>query len=253
MLIALKLCLTPIIVTALTLAARRWGPAVAGVLAGLPLTSGPVSFFFALQYGAPFAHTAVVGSLLAVLGVVATSMTYAWMATRYLWPVCLACAVLAYTAVVVLVSHAEVSVYLAAALAIGALSLAMLVAPKSQYAARLRTTPRWDVPARAIIATLIVLFITAIAHMLGPELAGAIAPFPVFVMLVTTFAHRHDGGPAAIATIRGVIHSLPGFVGFFVVVGLCVEHFSIGVTYFLAIMTGCLLGGAAIARRARFA
>src|SRR5437660_633846 len=40
-----KLVLTPLLIAAVTLAGRRWGPGVGGWLAGLPLTSGPVSVF----------------------------------------------------------------------------------------------------------------------------------------------------------------------------------------------------------------
>jgi hypothetical protein len=38
-----KLMLTPISIGALTLAARRWETAAGGAIAGLPLTSGPIS------------------------------------------------------------------------------------------------------------------------------------------------------------------------------------------------------------------
>src|SRR5207253_534085 len=46
-----KVVLTPLLIAAATLAGRRWGPAVGGWLAGLPLTSGPVSVFLALEPG----------------------------------------------------------------------------------------------------------------------------------------------------------------------------------------------------------
>src|SRR2546422_11343874 len=58
-----KLVLTPLLIAAVTLAGRRWGPAVGGWLAGLPLTSGPVSVFLALEQGPGFAARAAVGTL----------------------------------------------------------------------------------------------------------------------------------------------------------------------------------------------
>src|SRR5437016_7099204 len=56
-----KVVLTPLFIAAVTLAGRRWGPAVGGWLAGLPLTSGPVSVFLALEQGPGFAVRAAVG------------------------------------------------------------------------------------------------------------------------------------------------------------------------------------------------
>ena len=59
----IKLILTPLAITAIALAGRRWGPAVGGWIAGLPLTSGPVSLYLALEQGKTFAATAAVNSL----------------------------------------------------------------------------------------------------------------------------------------------------------------------------------------------
>src|SRR5712692_1697596 len=51
----LKLVVTPVLIAAATLVARRWGPGVGGWLAGFPLTSAPVSVFLALEQGPDFA------------------------------------------------------------------------------------------------------------------------------------------------------------------------------------------------------
>ena len=62
-LVWIKLILTPLAITAIALAGRRWGPAVGGWIAGLPLTSGPVSLYLALEQGRTFAATAAVNPL----------------------------------------------------------------------------------------------------------------------------------------------------------------------------------------------
>ena len=61
--LTLKLVLTPALIGTATLAGRRWGQSVGGWLVGLPLTTGPVAFFIALDHGAAFGAAAVVGSL----------------------------------------------------------------------------------------------------------------------------------------------------------------------------------------------
>lgn len=63
MLISLKLVLAPFFIAVVSLAGRRWGSRVSGMLTGLPLTSGPVSLLLALQYGRDFAASAARGNL----------------------------------------------------------------------------------------------------------------------------------------------------------------------------------------------
>src|SRR5438132_11180825 len=72
-----KVVLTPLLIAAATLAGRRWGPAVGGWLAGLPLTSGPVSVFLALEQGPGFAARAAVGTLAGLVVVACFCVVYA--------------------------------------------------------------------------------------------------------------------------------------------------------------------------------
>src|SRR5438270_4506222 len=83
--LAAKLILTPLFVAAATLAGRRWGSAVAGWLAGLPLTSGPVSVFLAVEQGRAFAATSARATLLGLIAVVAFCIGYRLMAPRLNW------------------------------------------------------------------------------------------------------------------------------------------------------------------------
>ena len=47
--LALKLTIVPLLIAAITFAGHRWGPAVSGWLAGLPVVAGPVLFFMAIE------------------------------------------------------------------------------------------------------------------------------------------------------------------------------------------------------------
>ena len=55
LILAFKLFLTPLLIVSVTLAGRRWGSAVSGLLIGLPLVSGPISFIIAFEHGLLFA------------------------------------------------------------------------------------------------------------------------------------------------------------------------------------------------------
>lgn len=58
-----KIIAAPLLICAATLVSRRWGHGVGGWLTGLPMTSGPVSVFFALDHGSHFARHAAEGTI----------------------------------------------------------------------------------------------------------------------------------------------------------------------------------------------
>ena len=61
--LALKLFLVPACLALLSLAARAWGPRIAGWLAGLPIVAGPILFFLALERGTAFGAQAAGAAL----------------------------------------------------------------------------------------------------------------------------------------------------------------------------------------------
>ena len=81
-LIVFKLVAPPLLILLASLAGRRWGDVIGGWLVGLPLTSGPVSVFLAVQYGADFAAAATDGSLAGAASQAAFSFGYAALAAR---------------------------------------------------------------------------------------------------------------------------------------------------------------------------
>ena len=80
--LALKLILTPILIMTASLASRRWGQAVGGWLVGLPLTSGPIAFFIAMEQGTHFAARAAEGSLVGTAAQAGFSLAYGAVADR---------------------------------------------------------------------------------------------------------------------------------------------------------------------------
>jgi hypothetical protein len=61
-------------------------PAVSGWLVGLPLTSGPVDFFLALDQGLAFAQAAAVGTLTGAMSQAAFCLAYSRLGSRWNWP-----------------------------------------------------------------------------------------------------------------------------------------------------------------------
>ena len=62
-LLLLKLTLTPLLIGGASLAARRWGPSIGGWIVALPLTSGPVALYLAIDQGTAYATSTATASL----------------------------------------------------------------------------------------------------------------------------------------------------------------------------------------------
>src|SRR5215469_9013779 len=87
MLLALKLFLAPVLIGLVSLAGRRWGPAVGGWLVSLPLTSAPVMLFLAIDQGTAFASRAAQDTLLGIMSVASFCLVYSWFSFRFGWPI----------------------------------------------------------------------------------------------------------------------------------------------------------------------
>ncbi len=85
MLLLLKILVVPTLIVSVTLAGRRWGPRVGGVLASFPLVTGPVLFFLATEQGEIFAAEAARATLVSLIGVAASGLAYSWVCLRAPW------------------------------------------------------------------------------------------------------------------------------------------------------------------------
>jgi hypothetical protein len=234
--LVLKVVVTPILIAAASLAGRRWGQAVSGWFVGLPLTSGPVAFFVALDYGVGFAAATALGALAAAIAEAAFCLVYGHAADRARWPVALAAACIAFAATAVTLQRLTVPVIVLAAIVFMALAIALRLMPRGFEAVGTRPPPRWDLPARMVIATLLVVFITEAAPVLGPRLSGVLAAFPVYAAILTVFGHR-SGAASAVQVLRGLLLGLFGFAAFFLVLGLLIERAGIALAFTAATAT----------------
>ena len=228
----LKVVLTPLLIAGATLAARRWGPTIGGWLIALPLTSGPILFFMSIDQGPGFASVAAVGSLVGLAAIAAFCVAYA-AADRHAGPVfSFAAGALAF-AIAGTALHAivDIALLLVVALVLAAIIGASRVIPRSGAAHTAVAHPAWDLPARMVVASCLVVGITAIAPVLGPAWSGLVATFPVYLSVMAMFTHRHAGPAAADDVLRGLLAGLFGTVAFYVVVTLGLGFAGIAATF----------------------
>jgi hypothetical protein len=233
-LLAFKLILTPALIVAVSLAARRWGPKTGGLLAGLPLTSAPVFAFLAVEQGPTFATRAAAGTLSGVGSVGAFCLAYAVVARRYGWVVCTSVGIicfLLFTGIFHLVNLGLISGVL---VTVGFLGAVLAAFPRAVAQSAARQPPAWDLPGRAIAATTLVLLLTGVAPTLGAYLSGLLSPFPVFANVLAAFSHTHDGPGASILLLRGIVLASFGFASFFLVASCGLPRWGLATTLAIA-------------------
>lgn len=247
--LALKLVLTPALVGAASLAGRRWGSAVGGWLVAIPFTSAPVAFFLALDPGPRFAAAAAAGIMAGAASQAAFCLGYAWAAQRAGWMPSVLAATVAFAVATAVLDATVLPVQGMFLVIIVVLVVALFLMPEaSARATRDVEFPRWDLPARMVVATAFVVVLTAAAPLLGARLAGLIAPFPLYATVLAAFAHRLQGADSAVAVLRGLLLGLFAFASFFLALSLLlpaglVVAFAGAVAIALAVQGASLLTG----------
>lgn len=241
--LALKLILTPALIGSASLVGRRWGPGVSGWLVAIPFTSGPIVFFLALNQGLAFAATTVSGTLAGAVSQAAFCLAYAWLASRYPWPQSVVAGSLGFVASTAALQQLTLPLGPLFLTVILALSVAFRLMPPQAppVSSSERIAPRWDIPARMIVATIFVLLLTGIAPTIGPRLTGLLAPFPLYAAILTVFAHRLQGPGHAVEVLRGLLLGLFAFAGFFFVLATLIERVSLIWAFTAAIMVALMV------------
>ena len=243
--LVLKLTLVPLLIWLVTLAGRRWGPAVAGWLSAFPIVAGPILFTLTLEQGAAFAAHAAEGTLLAVVAILVFSLAYAWASARCGVAASMTLGLLAWAASVAALQATRLAPGLAFVLVWSALMLAARLFPT--VAAGDPGARRNDLPWRMLAGAALVLAVTAGATHLGARLSGFFAMFPVMGTVLVGFAHAGAGRGSAVALLRGMVTGFFGFAVFCVTLALQLQEAAVGAAFALAL--GCALVVHVAARR----
>ena len=238
----LKLVVTPALIAAATLAGRRWGGRLSGWLVGLPLTSGPVVFFLALDQGSRFATAAALAVLLGTISQAAFAVAYAWAAGRWSWPLATAAGCAVFALATLGFQRVSLPALPAFGLVTASLILAVVLMPRRRPNHPTDVpAPRWDLPLRIVVATGLVLLLTGIAPAIGAHLSGLLSPFPVYAGVLAIFAHRRGGSAAANDVLTGLLFGLFSFGAFFVVIASVLSRWGLGLAFLVAMLVALLI------------
>lgn len=243
--LALKLVLAPILIGGASLAARRWGPAVGGWLVGLPLTSGPVAFFVAVEQGIPFAIDVGLAVLAGGFALCAFAIVYARVAAARVGPLAaLAIASLVYVVVAAALGALRLpGLPPLVPLVVASLVVTLWLLPRASDAHPVTRPPRWDLPARIIVGTSLIVALTTVAPILGPRASGLISTYPVYLSTLTFFAHRQGGASSVAAMQRGLVVGLFGWLAFWTALLVVLPGGGVAVGFLAAIAAALAVQG----------
>jgi hypothetical protein len=207
----LKMALAPMLVIGATLAGRRWGWRVGGVLIALPLVAGPILLVITLEHGQAFGAHAARAALLGLAALGAFCVVFARV-QRLGWVAALAFGWLAYGVVAAAGSRWDAPALGGLGVAVAAIAISrMLLRADDVPVDAHRTPPPWDLYARGASTAVLVCTITTAADRLGPAVSGVLTPFPIATSVLAAFALARDGPAAAASMLRGFVAALPAF------------------------------------------
>lgn len=220
--LALKVLLAPALVVAATLAGRRWGDRVSGIVIALPVVAGPVLLVLAIEQGHRFVERAACGALIGIVAVGAFCVAFT-QAARHGVAAAVAAGWTAYAICAVPLSTLAPGPLAGAAVAAAAIlaTRAVLTRGGSDTTTSVALSrPAWDLPARAAVTCALVVALTSAASALGPALSGVLTPFPVATTVLAGFTLSQAGTESARRALLGYVAGLPGFAAFFVLVAI---------------------------------
>ncbi len=216
-----KMVIVAGLVVATTALAERSRPALAALVATLPISIGPILVIMAIEHDASFLEAVILKSSASNGASMAFIAACCNALTRLRSPLALAFAYGAWAPAAMLVHRLEwttpaVLVWIAAAALACHLATRRLKAFRPERPAARQW---WDLPLRAVGVATFVGVLTGFSAAIGPSAAGTLASAPIVMTSVTVIAQARMGGLAAAALLS---NALPGMIG--ISLALCVVH-----------------------------
>ncbi|MGY0619613.1 hypothetical protein [Lysobacter sp. A378] len=238
----LKLLIVPLFLAGISVAARRWGPQVAGLLAGFPVVTGPILYFLSQEQGALFAAKAAQGSLLAVIACVVFGIAYSHGSRKLGWPLTVVLGLSSWVVVAFVLSHLPASLPLAAGFALLALVTGPFLLPAILDTAQpAQPLPTTELVARMVAGAVLVVAVTAVAGAVGTRWSGLMAMFPVLGTVLGLFSHRRSGPLFVARLFRGMFRGFYSFATFCISLSLLLQLLPVAGAFLASVVMAMLV------------
>jgi uncharacterized membrane protein (GlpM family) len=244
MLLTLKLVLVPAFLAALTVAARVWGPSVAGWLAGLPVVAGPIVLLLALERGPSFAAQASAASIAAIAASEAFNFAYAWTCRRVGWPLALVAGLAGWLALALLLVHLPGSLWWAVATACVAVAVSQSGLPRATGHVPAARVGLADLAVRMLAGALLTVAVTTLSASMGATWSGLLSVFPLLGIVLAVSAQRAHGADFVAVLMRGMVIGRGSFAAFFALTAAMLPRYSVWLSFACAALVSVAVQGA---------
>jgi len=215
----LKIACAIVIVVSASRATERLGPFLGSMIATLPVSTGPIYVFLAIDHGALFISNAARMGVIAVIATVAFLAMHAFVAQRHGTFVSWLAATTAWWVVAALLQLREWT--FPEACAVFALTFAAAIRGLRRFVVEVKAPPlpraRFDLALRSALVACVVIATSAASNALGPSATGTLATYPVVFTSLVLILQPRCGGPF---TASLLVNSLKGLIGFGTALGV---------------------------------
>ncbi len=183
------------------------------MIATLPVSTGPLYVFLAIDHGAHFVSDSARMSVASTAAIIAFVAAHAIAAQRFGTVWSLLIATVAWMAAALLLQLRDWSFVEVCLLYAGAFSVAIRGLRRYAVVAEAPPIPRarYDLVLRALLVAMVVLLTTAASDSLGPAATGVLATYPVVFTSLIVILQPRCGGPFTAAVL---VNGLKGLLGF---------------------------------------
>ena len=247
----LKLLLVAASALLSSLVAKRFGHAVGGTLAGLPMIAGPIMGFVLWATPVEGVRAIALATLVCLPATVAHLVTFAWSGTRWPWWLSLALANLAFFGLGMLMPQLGLPAWLVCLLALAVLALGGVAMPRLRIAPGAVDIPHAELACRVAAALLVAWEIIRSAGVAPAAFSGLLLAVPITGNVLPCFTLPRYGAAATVALLRGFVRGLSGFGAFFVTLYLGLAAWPAGVAYAAAWIAALVVASALYALQRR--
>lgn len=230
----LKLLLVAASALLSSLAARRFGHAVGGTLAGLPMIAGPIMGFVLEATPVESVRDIALATLVCLPATVAHLVVFAWSAMRWPWWISLALANLAFFGLGALLPLLALPPAAVCTLALAVLAIGRPLMPRLPVRHGAVDIPAIELACRVVAAMGVAWLIIRSAGVAPAAFSGLLLAVPITGNVLPCFTLPRYGDAATVALLRGFVRGLSGFGAFFVVLALGLGHAPAWAVYVMA-------------------
>lgn len=215
--LVLKLLLVAVSVWLSTLAARRFGHALGGAVAGMPMIAAPITAVLLVDHEAAQVQAIALATLVCLPATVSHIVTFAHAARRLPWWACLLLALGTYAAVGAVLTHLSLWPAAVCVLALAVPSIGLWASPRVAHLPGPVAVPRAEFVLRIAAALAMAAAVIAGADTLPAGVSGLLLAVPITGSVLPCFTLPRYGAEATASLMAGFLQGLHGFAAFFLV------------------------------------